>query len=788
MSISGLNSAKVKAQYQKYGPNRIPEKKFSGVIKLLKHIISPINLMLLIAALLSYIDGKIFDCWFIIVLTLLNLGITIFQEHKADNAIAKLNSKLINQIRVLRDDKWLNINEQDLVPDDIIELKVGDQVPADGEIVEAKNVLINEANISGESLPVSKNIGDKAFSGSALTTGKALMKVTATGANTYLGKIIIKSENTEKKSLLEMDILSISRFLILLSLIAIVILNIVLLSKETPIKEMLELDLSLVIAGIPISLPTVMSLIIEIGVIRLAAKKLLTRRISALEDLANVNFILTDKTGTLTKNKITVNNIQSYDGFSESSIINFAALAAKSDPDNPINSAVIEKAKHIDASNETVKILDFIPADSLRKRNTALVEINNKQYLISVGAPQVIIKLCDSNQKQQSEYDMHVKQAALKGERSLAVAVREARDIKDENHMQLYGLLNLSDTLRSNATSIIKFLKLNNINVVMITGDHREIAKHIASELGIESSNVAIREDLTKWDQSSKPKDIFKEFQVFAEILPEDKLTLVNYAKQDNIVAATGDGINDLPALKSANVSIAVNTAVSALKSTSDFVLLTNGIDVIKDAIIESRKIFTRLYNYSVYRMSESFRLIISILILGSILGEYPLTAIQLIILALLNDIPIITLAFDNVKATQTPQKINAKHRMILSLAYGAVGILNSMLLFYIFTYLLKFDLAIVQTIFFLKLTVSGHLLIFVAHTSETWYKNLPSREIIIATFTTQIIATTIALTGFMMPATITITMAIFVWLWAFLWMQVGEITKILVKKWSLKH
>ncbi|MCL4366002.1 HAD hydrolase family protein, partial [Patescibacteria group bacterium] len=244
-------------------------------------------------------------------------------------------------------------------------------------------------------------------------------------------------------------------------------------------------------------------------------------------------------------------------------------------------------------------------------------------------------------------------------------------------------------------------------------------------------------------------------------------------------VASNGDGINDLPAIKAANVGIAVKNAVAALKATADIVLLSEGISVIKDAIIESRKIFERLYTYSLYRISESFRLIITIAILGIFYGVYPMTALQIILIALLNDIPIISLAFDKVKITNRPAKIDANKRFFLSTLFGVVGVVNSLLLFFLMKNIWHLDWSTVQTMFFLKLTVSGHLLIYVAHTKERWWKFLPSKQVVGATTITQLIATALAFTGFLMSGRLTLWEIGFVWFWAFLWMQISEVMKI---------
>ena len=247
-------------------------------------------------------------------------------------------------------------------------------------------------------------------------------------------------------------------------------------------------------------------------------------------------------------------------------------------------------------------------------------------------------------------------------------------------------------------------------------------------------------------------------------------------------MAANGDGVNDLPAVRAANVGIAVKNAVAALKATADIVLLSEGISVIRDAILESRKIFERIYTYSLYRISESYRLIVTIAILGVIYRIYPLTPLQIIIIALLNDIPIISLAFDRVKTVNHPAKINVKKRFTLSSLYGSVGIINSLLLFFIMKNILNLDWGIIQTVYFLKLTVSGHMLIYVAHTKERWFKFLPSKEVIWATSITQLIATVFALTGILMPAKAPLVWVIIAWAWAFFWMQISELMKDLQK------
>jgi H+-transporting ATPase len=772
---SGLSSSQAKLLLKKNGFNELPQKSETILHKLIKNVVSPISCMLLVASGLSFVLGKAFDGSFILILLLANIVITVWQESKADNAIKKLNESLEQKVQVLRDSKWQTISSKFLVQEDIIKLTVGEIIPVDGVVVEANHVSVNESALSGESLPKDKNIDDPVSSGTFIVTGVAVVKVTATGVATHFGKTIHSVEKVVKKSLLEKDVINISKFLTLLSVIAVVILNIVFLIKKASFIELLTLDLSLVIAGIPISLPTVMTLIIEFGVLHLAKKDVIVRRLSSLEDLANVTFLLTDKTGTLTKNKISIRDIYSYDGFTHDDVLLYASVSALSEGKNPIDDAILEKVKHSNIHTFTFRTENFTPADSDRKRSTVQIEKDNKKMIISVGAPNVIEDMCAWSSEIHEKFKRDLYVFANHGYRTLAVAMGEG---EEEKNLKIVGLLALSDTLRSDAKSVVEFLEENGIGVSMVTGDNRAIASQIAKELHLHNGKVITKEELDqlKWDAVTG--QIYMSTGAFAEILPQDKLKLVQKAKEYFIVASNGDGVNDLPAIKAAQVGIAVKSAVDALKQTADIVLMSEGISVIRDAIIESRKIFERVYIYSLYRISESLRLIITIAILGIFYGVYPLTALQLILIALLNDIPIISLAFDKVKVNKSPSKIEVKKRFILSSLYGLVGVCNSILLFILMKSIWHLNWETIQTMYFLKLTVSGHLLIFVAHTKERWWKFLPSKEVLSATITTQLVATLLAITGFLMPTSISIEQAFFVWIWAFFWMQASELMK----------
>ena len=549
-------------------------------------------------------------------------------------------------------------------------------------------------------------------------------------------------------------------------------------SRGKPLVELLTLDLSIIIAGIPISLTTVMTLIIEFGAINLYKKKVIVRRLSALEELSNVDLLLTDKTGTLTKNEINIYDIKTYNDFSNIDILQLAFISATEDADNPINRAIIHNFRSSGLKELKAKVEKFIPADSERKHSTLIVKADKFKITVAIGAPQIIEGLIKKESYSKTDFDKDVKEFAEKGFRALAVAIGD--NVTDESKLKMAGVMALSDTLREDAADVLKFLGENQIKSIMVTGDNALIAQEISNQL--QMKDKVLKKSELKEDMKLSKED-FEGTSAFAEVLPDDKFKLVKSAEEYYVVAANGDGVNDIPAILASNVGIAVASAVSSLKSAADIVLLSDGISVIKDAIIESRKIFSRLSAYAQYRISESFRLILTILLLGILVGEYPLTPLQIILLALLNDIPIISLAFDRVRAVNQPSHLHLKRRFVMSSIWGLVGVVNSMGLFLIAKYLLNLDWGIVQTMFFLKLTVSGHLLIYVARTKERWWKYLPSKIVIFATLGTQLFASLLAFTGFLMPSPIGLNFIIFVWVWSFIWMQVGEVAKILFYK-----
>ena len=768
---TGLSEAEAKRLLAQYGPNELAATRENPVRKFLRWFFSPIPLMLLAAAALSYATGKRADGGLILFLLLANYGIQIWHEHKADQAVAKLEGHLAAKARVLRDGSWKQVPAASIVPGDRIALRVGTRIPADARLLTATNLAVNESMLTGESLPRDKREGDTVYSAAFVTTGAAEAVVTKTGNRTYFGAAVKTLEFARKRSLLEEDILSISKLLAALALVAIAILTLVLLLHGSALTELATLDISLLIAGIPVALPTVMSLIITAGVMKVAEGGAAVRRLSALEDFANVDLLLSDKTGTLTENKIKVASLVTFGKWTEDNVLALAAAATDPAETNPLEVAIREAAarKHLPLPIQK----HLVPGDSVRKRSTATLEHDGTTWLVSLGAPPTVADLSKFTSATSRAFKDAIDRAASRGDRSLLVAVNMHH--AEEKGMEPVGVLFLADTLREDAASTVETMRERGIEVKMLTGDGLPIAREVAKELHLQGEMY----DRSVFADERKLEEAIPRAAGFAEVLPKDKYAAVEAAKKRYRVAVTGDGANDIPSVSDADVGIAVAHSVDALRETADIVLLSNGLSVIATAIHQARMVFMRVYHYSIYSMSESASLVMTILIIGVWVGNYPLTPIQVLLLAFLNDVPIISIAFDRVKVPRAPATIDRARRAALSFLYGLSGVLNSVLLLVIVYYFLHLPWPWIQTLFFLQLVVSGHMLIYVAHTERRWFDYLPAWQVIAATSATQLLATAWALSGFFTTA-IPLWVVGFVWIWSFFWMQSAEVFKML--------
>jgi len=778
-SSDGLSQANAKQRLAQYSPNELVEEKTNLLIKFLSYFWGPIPWMIEAAIILSALAKHWADFFIILVLLLSNVLVGFWEEHQAGNAIAALKAKLANKSRVRRDTQWQNLNASELVPGDVIRMRMGDIVPADARLLDGDAVEVDQSSLTGESLPVVKSAGETVYSGSIIRQGEIEAIVYATGANTFFGKTAQLVQGERTASHFQRAVLKIGNYLIMLAAALVLLIVIVALFRDDPMITTLQFALVLTVAAIPVAMPTVLSVTMAVGARLLAKKQVVVTRLAAIEELAGVDILCSDKTGTLTQNLLTLGAPfyieSSINKGSAEQVILYAALASRAENNDPIDLAVLQSVKaeqHLDSYH----IEHFQPFDPVSKRTEAIVKnANDKTFKVTKGAPQVILALSANIEAVKTQVEASIDEFAARGFRSLAVAKTD-----EQGNWQFIGVLPLFDPPREEAIQTITDAKEMGMSVKMVTGDQVAIARETASKLGLGANILdASGFGATEHHQTTQLDDSIESAEGFAQVFPEHKYRIIDVLQHGgHIVGMTGDGVNDAPALKKADCGIAVSGATDAARSAASIVLMTDGLSVIIDAVKESRKIFQRMNSYAIYRVAETLRVLLFMTMAILIFNFYPLTAVMIVMLALLNDAAILSIAYDNVHYQNKPETWNMRLVLGIASVLGVVGPIAAFGLFYLGDKVFEFDRPHLQTLMYLLLSVAGHLTIFSARTRGPFWSIKPSNILIAAVFGTQVIATLIAVYGvFMTP--LGWGWALVVWAYALVWFFINDGLKL---------
>jgi H+-transporting ATPase len=771
----GLSAAEAEARLQQYGPNEILEKKISPFIKFLGYFWGTIPWMIEVAAILSAILNRWDDFVIIFLLLLMNGVVGFWQEHKADNAIELLKKRLAPFARVHRDGKWNALPASRLVPGDLIRIRLGEIVPADIKLIEGDFLQVDESSLTGESLPVEKKASDVAFSGSIVRQGEMTALVFATGMNTYFGRTAKLVELARTQSHFQKAVVKIGDYLITLALALVTLVFIVATLRHENFLQTLQFALVLIVAAIPAALPAVLSVTMAVGAMQLAKKEAIVSRLAAIEEMAGVDVLCSDKTGTITQNAITVAEVVPFEGFTEKDVLLFGTLASREENGDLIDIAIIKKSKDEQIESSNYKLDKFVPFDPISKRTQAEIDGPKGRFMAAKGAPQAISSLV-ADSARNVPVDKNVVLFANKGYRALGVAITNSK-----GDWSYVGLIALQDPPREDSAETIKTAKSLGVRIKMVTGDHVAIAKEIARLVGLGTNILAASNFIDKPDEEAT--DIIEKADGFAQVFPEHKFKIVELlSARGHIVGMTGDGVNDAPALKKADAGIAVSGATDAAKSAAAIVLTRPGLSVIIDAIEESRKIFKRMNNYAIYRIAETIRVLFFITLSIIIFNFYPVTAIMIVLLALLNDFAIMSIAYDRAEYAQKPSRWDMKSVLGMATFLGLVGTISSFLFFSIGISILHLTLDVLQSMMYLKLSVAGHFLIFITRTKGHFWSYMPSNILLAAVLGTQIVATIIAVYGLLIPP-IGWSLALFVWAYAMVAFVLTDFAKVFLFK-----
>ncbi|KAJ9081475.1 hypothetical protein DSO57_1014208 [Entomophthora muscae] len=761
----GLTDAEHKSRLEKFGPNELAEVKTNKLLKFIGYFTDPIAILIIIALIFSAIGKDIANCIIIGVLLLLNAAIGYSMEAQAESALDALKSSLALKTKCWRNGELVEVDTVELVPGDIIVLRLGDIVPADcrllgisvtGETSDA-GLQIDQSALTGESLPVVKNKGQVAYSSSIVKQGQMMAAVTKTGGDTFIGRAANLISNTNEQGHFQKIIGQIGNFLVIVTVVMVMILFIFLMVKHQADDTILRIRqvVVLTVAAIPVGLPTVLSVTMAVGAKQLAAKQVIVKRLTAVEEMASVSILCSDKTGTLTLNQLTFDDPWLMEGFTKEDILLYSFISSEPGANDPIEKAVRTAAQADVPRLQNQRgheipgyhVTSFVPFNPTSKRTQATVTDleTNETFLVSKGAPPTMINLVGGN----NDAIHAVNDLAGRGLRALGVA-RTYPGKPDDWH--LVGMISLLDPPRPDSADTVKKCQQNGVQVKMITGDQLIIAKEVAHRLGMQRAILDANKLVEKGVDEETITLRCMRADGFAQVIPEHKYRVVELLQNKGLlVGMTGDGVNDAPALKKANVGIAVHDCTDAARSAADIVLLAPGLSTIIDGITTSRAIFQRMRSYALYRITSTIHILIFFFII-ILVEEWHMNEILLILIAVLNDLATIVIAFDNAQVSQRPDKWRIGQLIFLSTLLGSLLTMLSFAHYYISIDVFGIDQHAVggklQSIMYLHISSAPHFVIFSTRLAGYFWESLPSWFFFTAVMATQVFATLLVIFG----------------------------------------
>ena len=743
---TGLSSTSAREKLKQYGFNEVPEKKPNHILQFAKKFWGLSAWMLEIIIVLSWFLQRYSDVYIVLGLLILNAVLSFEEEQRAKGAVETLKEKLHVNARVLRDGIWQVIPARELVPSDVVRIRPGDFVPADVQLFEG-NLEVDQSALTGESMAAEKKTGENVYSGSIVKHGESNALVTATGVKTYFGRTTQLIQIAKPKLHIEAVISNVVKWLLIMVSALIVIAVAFSLFRGLSILDVLPIILVVLLSAIPVALPAMFTVTMALGSMELAKKGVIVTRLSAVEDAATMDVLCADKTGTITMNKLTVARIIPQKGFTEQDTILTGFFASQEANQDPIDMAFIGVVNQQKLDPGTFSQKSFVPFDPKTRKTEAIVQSGNAEYRVMKGAVNVVAAACGYSKEAAKSLEDQMQEYAAKGYRTLAVAKGESK-----GKLQLVGLAALYDAPRPESRELIHKLRELGISVKMLTGDALPIAREISKDVGL-GENVmktadlkdCVKEDVMDAQEAAEKSD------VFAEVYPEDKYAIVKSLQiRKHVLGMTGDGVNDAPALRQAEVGIAVSNATDVAKGAASVVLVNEGLTSIVDLVQNGRVIYERIIAWIVSKIVRTFQVATFSVLSFILTGSYVVSAFAIIAYFFLTDFVKIALSTDKFSPSDKPDTWGLKGAINAASILGLLVILESFgLLYLVLNYFhVAVSNPVIFTLTFEILFYSAIFLIFNVRERGHFWNSMPSKTLLYSIVLSLAVATALVTIG----------------------------------------
>ncbi|MCW3994616.1 MAG: plasma-membrane proton-efflux P-type ATPase [Candidatus Bathyarchaeota archaeon] len=722
---TGLSNQEVKERLAIYGYNEVPEKKVSFLARLGKRFWGIIPWMLEATAIVTFILGKYPQALVIVFLLLFNAGMSLWREGRAKAAMARLKQRLRIQSRVKRDGQWSTIPARELVPGDVVRVRIGDLLPADVRVVDG-SLSLDQSVLTGESGTVDKSTGEIAYSGSAVKRGEATGIVDATGVKTYFGRTISLLEMAKPKLHMEEVTVKVARQLAILVLASLLIVFVYAVLTGFELAVLLPLAGVLLVASVPVAMPTMFTVNMALGSSVLAKQGVLVTRLSATEDAATMDVLCVDKTGTITINKLFVEEEVPLNGFSQNDVLFYGALASNEANQDPIDIAFLTAAAEAHIPLDGYTQAEFVPFDPKTRMTEATISKADEKFFVGKGSFDTICAVCNVPEEEAKAMVKFAEELSAKGLRVIAVAKGS-----DRSKLEFVGLAGIADRVREDSRQILDQIRGLGVEVKMLTGDSLPVAKNIAMQVGL-GKNVTTMSKIQEAETKATPVDsVIEDSHGIAQIYPEDKFSIVKTLQRiGHVVGMTGDGVNDAPALGQAEVGIAVKNATDIAKDSASAVLTVEGLGGITSMIKTSRIIYQRIYSWALMMVARKLHIAGFIVVMLFLTHSLMLSITGTVLLLFLGDFVSMSISTDNVSSSKKPDTFDMRRLFGVSGSLGVLMTIESAIftVFALSYFGLIGNVEKIYTFGFAYLNLAGVSALMIVRERDHFWKSKPSR------------------------------------------------------------